>query len=156
MFFTEDIKFYTVFPLWSQESTAALLQQKPPSTRASHDNCSAQSISTRNALYIDSKHLTFYFGSENVIICSTQNNNQSKIDPGTDWRHRHSITPTFYRFSKQNFLMPYKDGFQTQFLELSINTSIWNANSLHSESGMCYMVSYESSSPLEQDTKDEL
>jgi len=44
----------------------------------------------------------------------------------------------------------------TQFLELSIKTSIRNANSLHNESRMCYMVSYESSSPLGQGTKDEL
>ena len=35
-------------------SMTALLQQKPPSTRASHDNCFAQDINTRNALYSDS------------------------------------------------------------------------------------------------------
>jgi len=54
IFFTEDIKYYVVFPLWSQANTAALLQQKPPSTRASHDNCSVQDINSRNALYSDS------------------------------------------------------------------------------------------------------
>lgn len=35
-------------------STAALSQHKPPSTRASYDNCCVQNINKSNALYSDS------------------------------------------------------------------------------------------------------